>query len=366
MAGNCYSIKNNRIQQGYYPGFELLKEGTLQLDKKAGNHYLYLKAIDSGIPDSEWGRLHMDIELPDTMVLTIYVTAMNEDSFYRSNVPTRIEEFLCDPEEKHSVKRLFMEKVSALKFINQSDCLLYSLKGRYCYLLMEVSGEGSGRISRIRIEQQGDNFMNTFPEIYRERNSFFHRYLSVFSSLYYDFQDEIDSVQELLDLDTCPVRFLPVYGRWLGIEVSEDFMEEKWLRLLVKEAYQLNRIKGTKRALERVSEIVLGEEVIILEGSRVGEYMDSEDREDMMKLYGDGPNDVTILVKKYVPRELRSKLLFLLNQFKPLRCRLHIIYLKDSGVLNSHSYLDMNAKMASAGEGRLDERQALDDIIHLS
>jgi len=51
--------------------------------------------------------------------------------------------------------------------------LLYGLNGRYLYLVLELIGLGEGKITGMKVDSQGDNFMNTFPEIYRERGGYF-------------------------------------------------------------------------------------------------------------------------------------------------------------------------------------------------
>ena len=84
------------------------------------------------------------------------------------------------------------------------------------------------------------------------------------------------------------------------------------------------------------------------------------------ELYGDGTYDVTMLVRTYVPEHQKSQMLFLLNQFKPVRCRLRIRFLDQKGTLDSHSYLDMNALVMEAGYGVLDERQTLDGTVLLT
>ena len=83
------------------------------------------------------------------------------------------------------------------------------------------------------------------------------------------------------------------------------------------------------------------------------------------ELYGDGTYDVTMLIHTYVPEHQKSQMLFLLNQFKPVRCRLKIRFLDQKGTLDSHSYLDMNAVVMEAAHGVLDERQVLDGTILL-
>lgn len=363
MAGNCYSIRKNRIQSGWYPGFVMEEDGSLTAIREETVHYLYLKGIDSAVPDSQWGRIHFNGIFSENMICYIHVIALNEDSFYRNGKPIRIEDFLCSSEESNEIKKRFLRQVGAKRFVNQQDMLLYQLKGRYLYLVFEVIGEGDCRISRIRAEQQGDNFMGTFPEVYRERNSFFHRFMSIFSSIYNDFQGDIDQLPELLDVDICPGELLPIYAGWLGIDVGNNFLEENVLRLLVKNAYRLNRIKGTKAVLEQITEIVLNERALVLEKNVMESYISPEEQADFNRLYGSSIYDVTILVENPITEAQKSQLMFLLDQFKPVRSRIHIVHLKKTGMLDSYSYLDMNAGIQDKDAGTLDSRQVMDGII---
>ena len=183
MAGASYSIKKNRIERGWHPGFVLDGDGTLRLDPGEGVHMLYLRAVDGGEEGASWGRLRFRVSCPEDTVYYLYAAAFDQDSFYRREQPVRIEDFLCDRRESHEIKRQFMKEAGFLKFTNQKDVLLYELQGRNLYLVLEVQGTGDFSMGQMRVDQQGDPFMNTFPEIYRERGSFFHRYLSVFSSI---------------------------------------------------------------------------------------------------------------------------------------------------------------------------------------
>lgn len=365
MAGASYSIKKNRIQRGLYPGFFLAEDGTLCLDDTEPMHTLYLKAVDGGEEGASWGRLAFQTVCSEDTVYCLYAAAFDEDSFYRKGKPVRIEDFLCDRQESHSIKRQFMKEAGFRKFMNQKDVLLYDLQGRYLYLVLEVMGEGDFTMSNMRVNRQGDPFMNTFPEIYRERGSFFHRYLSVFSSIYEDFQEEIEALPDLLDLDTCPAFLLPVYASWLGLDVGENFLEESILRTLVKEAGGLSRIRGTKAALERIAKIVLGEEVLILERNVMSAYIRKEQLEQMNRLYGRSVHDVTILLDTPLSEVKKSQLLFLLDQFRPIRSRLHIVCLKKTSILDSYCYLDKNARIPWQGEGSLDREQEMDGSICL-
>ena len=66
-----------------------------------------------------------------------------------------------------------------------------------------------------------------------------------------------------------------------------------------------------------------------------------------------------------VDEHRKEQLLHLLRQFKPIRCRLHILFLKPRGVLDEHTYLDWNAVTFSQEEGNLDASTLLDGAIIL-
>ncbi len=360
-----YSIRKNRFRRSFLSGLQAEGEDGLRCDAKTYRKLFVSSAIDGVETEARWGRLHLDWTLEADMVVTVYAVASDVQQVWLGEQLMTYEEVLFDPENTSEQKRQFMEQLGAKKTVNQQDILLYELEGRYLYLMVEVQGYGEGLLSHIWVDNQGDLFLETFPEVYREYGSFFHRYLSVFSSMYMDFQEKIDHVSELLDIDTAPVELLPTFGRWMGLDVSGDFLEEDRLRLLVKEAYQLNRMKGTKASLARVAEIILGEKVIILEKNVLREDTQAENQKLYEELYGEGTYDVTMLVHTFVPEHQKSQMLFLLNQFKPVRSRLRIRFLEEKGHLDDHAYMDMNAFVEEAQEGTLDERQGLDCSILL-
>lgn len=360
-----YSIKKNRFRRSFLSGMEIDGENSLRCEENTYRRLFITEAIDGIEEHAQWGRLHVEWEVEEDMVVTAYIAATNSKYTWQNEAQFSFDEVLHDAETSPELKRNFMEYIGAKKAVNQKDILLYELSGRYLYIMIEVQGLGKGSFSHMYVDNQGDLFMDTFPEVYREHGSFFHRYLSVFSSLYLDFQEKIDHVTDILDIDTAPAELLPIFGGWMGLDISGDFLKEERLRQLVREAYQLNRMKGTKAALARVSEIILGEKVIILEKNVMRSETQADTQELYEDLYGDGTYDVTMLVHTYVPENQKSQLMFLLNQFKPVRSRLKVRFLEPKGDLDSHTYLDMNAYVQEAEAGMLDERQGMDGSILL-
>jgi P2-related tail formation protein len=191
--------------------------------------------------------------------------------------------------------------------------------------------------------------MGTFPSVYLEIIGFFHRYMSIFSSIYNDNSEINEKLYEMLDLNKCDAELLEMYGSWFGIDLRGGFLPEDTLRTLVKEAYMLNRMKGTKWAIERIVEIVVGEDSVLLEN----------------RLQDGGIFDVTILVNAKLSEDLRHQLMFILDQFRPLRTRIRLLQMEKEAVMDGNSYLDMNAAIPKQKHVVLDEESMYDGAITL-
>ena len=345
-----YTYKNNRLKQGFIEGFKIKDGDTLVLDEKARDHFAFFRPLDGVEEESKWGRLSCSLLLPEEIVCYIYIIAT--DTLYTVNSHgenVRIDEYLADENIDVFKKISLLTAMGAKRYVNTGDALLYDLSGRYLFLAIEVLGTGKATIRNLRIGVRGDNFTGAFPQVYQERNSFFHRYMSIFSSIFNDIGDQNDKLYEILDLDKCSVELLEMYGSWFGIDLKGGFLPEKVLRTIVKEAYQLNRMKGTKWALERILQIMLEEDTVLLEN----------------RLQDGGVFDITILINRKLTEELRHQLMFILDQFRPLRTRIRLLQMQKEAVMDGNSYLDMNAAIPSEKHVVLDEEAIYDGAITL-
>ncbi len=363
MADIYYSIKKNRLKRSYLSGAEILEDGSLALNHDTERH-IYLPAIDSAESRSGWGRLFFSCDITESMVLYTYVCALDEDMVSTPEGYVSLEKILVDESVPDPEKKRILNAAGARRTVDKDDMLLYDLEGRYLYICIDIIGEGSGTIKNIKIGRQGDNFMDTFPTVYQQRDGFFHRYLSVFSSIYNDFEHEIDRLPDLLDPETCPAVLLEIYGQWLGIDLSGEYLSEEAMRTLVREGYHLNRMKGTKACLSRVLEIALGERPVILEQNTILSYLESGDFAEE-ELSHASIYDINILIKKRLSETEQHQLLHLIRQFTPLRSRIHLVRLKDSGVLDSNVYMDMNAILEEDAFGFFDEAMEMDEGVIL-
>ena len=364
MADISYTIKRNRLKKARLFGMELKEDDSLFLLPEEPERHIYLHAIDSAEERATWGRIVFDAEITENMVIYAYFLATDDKNVYNGDESYTLDEVLLTEDFTDREKKLLLTELGAMRVVDKDDILLYDLQGRFLYVCLDIVGEGEGTLKGLRIDRRGDNFMDAFPSIYRERGGFFHRFMSVFSSIHGDFEREIDDLPKLLDPDTATKDMLLTYGSWLGIDLSGDYLPVETMRTFVREGYKLNRMKGTRACLERVIEIALNERAIILEQNTIRSYL--EEGEISEETFSDaGIYDVNILIKKRLSDTDRRQLLHLLQQFVPLRSRLHIIRLKDSGILDTDIYMDMNAVLSGETYGTFDDDMEMDDDIIL-
>ncbi len=364
MAGMTYSIKKNRLSKALVKGLTVV-DNSLYFDKNEPHKYIVLGKLDSASEDFKWGRLKFNITSKEDVIYYVHAFAHNEAKFIHNEELLPIDKFLCDETVDFTSKKEFARRAEGKSFFGKNDLLLYGLSGRYLWIIIEIIGEVEGAISDIKVFAPGDNFMQTFPEVYRNYGDFFHRYISIYSTIYNDFQEKIDNMESLLDIEKAPKELLVEYADWLGIMVEGKFLSEETLRLLLSEAYVLNKYKGTRKSIERICEIILGEKPGIVESNTLRGYLKDDNKDVYGDLYGEGNFDVTIMISQYVDEKKRAQLLYLLRQYKPIRSKLRVVFLQSHGVLDSYSFMDMNSTTFEQMKGQSDLHQVLNGSIVL-
>jgi phage tail-like protein len=359
-----FPIGESRFRSAAMEGFARTPGGISTID--AARHICFLERIDSGRRDCTWGRLRFVTELEEGVIPVIHAFATNDEQLISRDEIKTYDEILLGPQESIQQKRRLFELAGASKFVGKNDVLLYEQEGRYLWLCVELIGYGQGVLRDFEVFAPRDNFFGSFPEIYRMDGAFFHRYLAIFSSLYYDLQDVIDSLDSLVDADDAPKEALPILLEWLGLDPDDGAMDEPQFRKLLKASFGMIRAKGTRKAVEDVLRIFLDEPFYIVEQRAAKELMSERDREVCKRLYGGGPFDFTVLISRAPEERLHARLKYLLLQFAPLRTRAEIVFLDNTSRLDGHTYCDVNARITGFREGRLDDAVPLDGAHFLS
>lgn len=346
-----YSFQESRFRRSTIQGFEWAEQGRLLLTGNRDRHLIFLPPLDSGSKNSRWGRFSLKTMLPKDAVCTVYAVAVND----RDLLP--LSEQIPVNDKK---KWMQQEGISAA---GSRDILLYELSGQYLWCCIEVSATGKGWISEIFVEIPGDNFMAAFPEIYQDEAGFFHRYLSIFSTMYNEFQKQIDDTWRYLDLAEAPAPLLVLYAKWLGLSIESEILEEEILRRLVRNLYSLYQIKGTKKAIRELVKILLDKECIVVERNRLGSGLSAREAEIINSLYGRGMQDITLMINRKAEEKMQAQLMFFLNQFIPVRCRLNLVFYGECSNMDSYCYLDRNARLHITPKGSLDQNKVLDESV---
>lgn len=346
---NKYPLGSSRFRSALMEGFNWSPESGL-VTVEAAEHICFLEKIDSGQRSCLWGRLRFKAEISGDAIPVIFALAADEEPL----LPEGETAAQTLPEHLQA-KRRFFKSAAASKFAGHNDVLLYEQSGRYLWLGVEIVGHGRAALRDFEVFSPRDNFFATFPEIYRLNGDFFHRYLSIFSSLYYDLQDVIDSLDHLIDVETAPADALPVLAGWLGIECDEGTINEDCFRKLLRAAFAVIRAKGTREAVESILRVFVPERFYIVEQRAAREKAHGADREVCERLYGSSLFDFTVLIHRAADEQLHALLKYLIRQFAPLRANADIVFLDNANQLDGYIYSDINARIAGFHAASLDE-----------
>lgn len=353
-----YTITDTKLETAYWEGFE--RRGSALHVRGDECHFVILNRFCSYERESKWGRFHCRADLSPSSTLKIYALALDAGK----EKADALNRLFHDPDIPWREKRGYFER-GGMESAHHEDVLLYDLQGEYLWIAVEIEEAGGDSIREMKLDSQGDNFMQTFPEIYQKENGFFHRYLSIFSSIYQDISEEIEGMDKYLDLETTPFPVLMRIADWFGFEAEGDFLDEELLRRLVKEIYALNRIKGTKRVMCDLIRAVLGDEAHIIERNRLRDYIPAEIKDTCQKLYGSTMQDVTILIKRPADEKLQSQMMYLLKQFKSVRSRLRLVFSDRCSRMDSYCYLDYNAALSRKGRAYTDNNNRMNGTVVL-
>ena len=354
-----YRLRHPQLRRGFLDGF-LLEGDILKTDGTGVSADLILPALDSAVLGCEWGRLSLRSTLGNESILTIRAFASDEKMVRWGDELVSVDEILLDSTVPREEKDRIFAIADGVAFSGVQDALLYGRTGRYLWLWFEILGDEGGILEDIRVYVPGDNFLRTFPQVYQTDNDFFKRYLSVFSTMYQEFQEQIDALPELLNLNTAPTELLPVFASWMGLETDDAIIGSEELRGLLKIMPELMSRKGTRWAVERIVKIFVSGDVYIVEQNFL-----TGDQSSNKKLYGATPYDFTVMIGCAVDEKLRLKLRFLIDQFKPIRSNCRIVFLEEGGELDGFTYLDINSNVHENAAGSLDDGKALTGMTYL-
>lgn len=351
------------LAQGQYRNM-CLDEGDVLTGKGSEISYYIAPVFDSMQEEETWQSLHLDIDVKECR-MTVLAAASDED----------YTDVLANPKMSFAEKEQLIESFDCIKRVNAQDILLTSLCGRYFYLLIKLQGQADAafRFCGAKMEFPKNTFLDYFPEVYRQNNDFFERYISIFQTLYLNLEKEVDALPDRLDYEKAGGEDLIALAEWAGL-YSEWITEalrtgnEDTLRSLIAHANEIQSGKGTCHVLELLIELLYERKVKVLEYYKWFEYIEKDPQllTNYKKLYGK-EDTVSIFLDEeqgtLPDSEERKRMQKALSYALPIGTKLRMIPLKKNSHLDSHCYLGKNSHLASPAGVQTDQARLYGNLV---
>ena len=153
------------------------------------------------------------------------------------------------------------------------ECPVTAPPGRYLWLVLELAGTTrvSPRVRGVRIEAPGHGLADSLPRIWSAQEqdaAFLQRLLAPAEGMLSELDERAALRAVLVDPGATPTEALAWLGSFLGLVLDGRWSVEA-RRELVASAFELFRIRGTQRCLERLLGIYLRVPVTVVENWRM-------------------------------------------------------------------------------------------------
>lgn len=337
---------------GFSEGLTALEDGLALSGADKGAYFSL--ALDTTEPGTVWHRLRLAASIPENAQLKLYLYCSDDDQVPPPFAPEGPERPTLDrwlAEAAPGERERFFETCAQQAVDSPWDLPLYGFQGRYLWFCLVFRSYGREPLSvrSIRLEFPRTAFIDYLPQVYRGAdsvNSFLARFLSVFQSPYVDLEDDIDQMPSRCDPSVAPPEFL----RWLAecLAVSQrQLWDEERLRIFLKHAVRLYRIKGTREALRQVIELYTGQTPRIIEQFEPAScQVWRRDTGALRRLYGRSRYTVTVLMPGGgAEADGYAKLWKIIEAFKPVDAICNLVFLQEEMILGQHCYLGINSRI---------------------
>jgi phage tail-like protein len=248
----------------------------------------YSEALDSRIYRCQWHRVLMRARVePGTRVRV--------DTF-TSESPKSSAEILSLPDARWATAQ-----INSLTGDGDWDCLIQSAQGRYLWLRLTLSGEGTATpvVKQLKIYYPRNSSLQYLPAVYSEdaaSRDFLDRFLSIFDQIRDQIGLRIGNIASYFNPASTPADaggleggadFLSWLASWLDLTLDRHWPVWKRRRLL-ENAHTLYRLRGTPEGLRLHIKLYTDIEPRILEHFKLRRwlYLDHTRLGDQTALWG--------------------------------------------------------------------------------
>jgi phage tail-like protein len=319
---------------------------------------LITPSIDSNEQNFCWENIFVDVQLPENSVIRVFCYASDDKKAAIAGQETDLDGFISKKGDAAGAKARIAATTELFRpaFSGATDGLL-NARGRYLWLKLEflVPDPQHFSLGRIRILYPNEKLLDYLPQIYRDHNendAFFARFLNIFESIFFDIEDKVEGLPASLDYTSAKGDMLRYLANFVCIEENEAAcLGDGGLRARIAGAGSGYAAIGTKPGIERFIERALNVKPVIVEYFRVRQMVrEGFDRDLYRELFGENPYRFFILLPEDAfghDRDGRGRdageFLRSLRKNIPAHTEAEIVLLKNSVVLDRHTYLGVNS-----------------------
>jgi phage tail-like protein len=220
----------------------------------------YSKIFDSNEKEMQWHRIVMDADIPQKTKIEV---------FFRTSNDVYDLMHIRSGQSENTWSRLLSAPHNDL---HSKDGLFLNGMGQYLRLKIKILGDGNQTpvLREVKVYFPRLSYLRYLPITYTEdpiSREFLERFLSIFESMSFDMEQNIENLTRYFDPESVDTRFLNWLGSWLAISWDENWTVEK-KREFIKQAYGLYRDRGTLRGLKAMVELFTEKKAAILEHFR--------------------------------------------------------------------------------------------------
>ena len=326
------------------------------LGEEKGKRGVYLCCcLDSKEKETIWHR--MQIWYKKTGQGSIAISYFATDDLELTIGTNKINLYSFAKEKNYSLqqKLYLLESFWQETVKSPEDILLFQAKGQYFYFKIELLAyEGCEiQINHLRIDFPRKSITSYLPAFYdsdHKSNDFLKRFLSVFHTMLFDLQENIEKVSKCFMPSVASEPFL----HWLGeyMSVSESiFWKEEIARMFLENSFLFYQTKGTKQCIFNLVKLYTGESPFIIENYEILENcLHKPWEKEYTALYGKDIYTYFIFVEEQYLSDYRQyeELKKLLEAFQPAHTIGELIVLRPYIVFGQHCYMGINSCLLSS------------------
>lgn len=230
------------------------------------DEYYISQIFDSRVKGMRWYKLAVQYSVPDNSVLEITFYSCDEESIEFEGNVYDIKKLLKSNKSLEE-KKCVLEAIKGEQTLISEEILITRLTGRFLFFIVQsmVYQLRYPEIYKMKLYFKPYMWTNFLPEIYRsEEDSFLERYLAVFQSIYEDMEEKIENNAQNYSAKNASYEFLKWLSSWYCTSQPQLWNEEQ-LRYLVENAAQIYKNIGTKKIIQELTQLYLGEKVEVIE-----------------------------------------------------------------------------------------------------